>query len=207
MADAVAAEQGPTPRVRRWLKRLNESNNALWVLFLASFAETIVVPIPIELVLIPFMLTNRHRVWRAAFVVTAGCLIASVVGYAVGYFLFETVGRWAITTLEWEDQFDRFTEMFATYGFWAIIAIGVVPIPFQVAMLTAGAAGYPIWLFALAATIARGIRYYGLALVVRLFGDRAMYYWECHRLTAAAAATALLGALFFLTQWIGGTVA
>ena len=57
-------------------------------MFWASFAETIIVPIPIEVVLIPFMMARKHQIWWIAAVVTTGCLLASLVGYGIGYFFF-----------------------------------------------------------------------------------------------------------------------
>lgn len=183
-------------RVGRWTARIRGSRRALWVLFAASFAETIIVPIPIELVLIPFMVTNRHRLWRTATMVTAGCLLAAVVGYGVGYLFFDTVGQDIVAGLGWAEQMEKFRTLFDQYGFWAIIAVGVIPIPFQVAMLAAGAAGYSIVLFVVAATIARGIRYYGLALLVHAVGGRAEALWKRNKLAASLVAAVVLLALF-----------
>lgn len=190
-------------RADRILRRLNESDGALWLLFGASFLETIIVPIPIELVLIPFMVANRDRLWRTALVVTAGCLVASVVGYGVGYWLFETMGRWAIDTLGWQSGYEQFQGLFDRYGFWAIVMLGIVPVPFQTAMLAAGAAEYPLHLFVLAATVARGIRYFGLAGLVRAVGERAEALWERHRLLATGALVGVLLLLFGAAQLAG----
>lgn len=189
---ADTAEPPPLSRAGRWLKRLSQSERALWVLFWASFAETIIVPIPIEVILLPFMATNRHRLWTIAGVVTIGCLAASLVGYGIGYFFFDTLGRAAIDAMGWGAGMDAFRGLFAQYGFWAVIAVGVIPIPFQVAMLAAGAAAYPILWFVIAAVIARGIRYYGLAGLVWLVGDKAEELWRHHRIRAAVVTTLLV---------------
>ncbi|HEX6143908.1 MAG TPA: VTT domain-containing protein [Geminicoccaceae bacterium] len=178
----------PASRAERWRRRLTESRWPMVAMFWASFAETIIVPIPIEVVLIPFMIARRHQIWWIATVVTVGCLLASMVGYGIGYFFFASAGQWLIDALGAAQDFQRFQEMFADHGFLAILAIGVVPIPFQVAMLAAGAAKYPIVLFVIAATIARGIRYFGLALLVLLVGDRALALWRHHSRTAALIA-------------------
>jgi membrane protein YqaA with SNARE-associated domain len=203
MTDHATAEQETgLSRVKRWTLRVNRSRRAVWVLFWASFAETIIVPIPIELVLIPFMAANRHRLWWTATLVTAGCLLASLVGYSVGYLFFDSVGHDLIAYFGWSDQFEEFSALFDRYGFWAILAIGVIPIPFQVAMLAAGAAGYSILLFVVAAGIARSIRYFGLALLVHLFGDRAEAYWKAHRIKASLAATAICLAIVAIVVFI-----
>lgn len=170
-------------------------------LFLASFAETIIIPIPIELVLVPLMLALRDRIWLIATITTAGCLAGAVVGYAVGYFLFEEIGRWLIATMGWETPFERFQQLFGAHGFLAILAIGVIPVPFQIAMLAAGIAGYPFLLFMLAAVIARGVRYYGLAALVLAFGASASRLWRQQAKGLAIGVLALLALLVLGVQF------
>jgi len=171
-------------RVEKWTKRIAESKHGFWLIGLASFLETIIIPIPIELVLIPYMVINRQRVWLIATVTTIGCLMGAIVGYGFGYFLFESAGRWLIETFEYQQAYENFRQMFERHGFLAIVSIGVIPIPFQTAMITAGVTGYSFFLFILAATIARGIRYYGIAILVLVFGKRAQELWERHSVTA-----------------------
>ena len=182
-------------RARRWLERLNGSKHMLWLLALFSFLETLIVPVPIELVLIPLMALNRHRIWRIATVTTAGCLAASLLGYGVGLVLYQSVGTWFIDTLGMQHAYLAYQGFFDRYGFVAILTLGILPIPFQVAMITAGLSGYPIALFVLAALIARGIRYFGLAWLVWKFGPRVETLWRRHALvTSLAAGVLVLGA-------------
>ncbi len=65
-------------RAQRWFQRINGSSHMMWFLAVASFMETIIVPIPIEVVLIPLMAINRDRIWRLAAVTTLGCLAALI---------------------------------------------------------------------------------------------------------------------------------
>lgn len=190
-----------------WAQWLARSRYGLWLIGTASFLETIIVPIPIELVLVPYMLANRRRIWTIATATLAGCLIGAIVGYGAGYFLFETLGRWIIAQFEYGQAIETFRQSFDRYGFWAIMAVGVTPVPFQVAMLVAGAAAYPIPMFVLAAVIARGIRYYGLALLVCLFGQRALELWRRRAWAASIVTLLVFAAIFvsirFLPQWLG----
>lgn len=186
-----------TNRVRVWSDRLAASQHDLTLIAAISFMEALIIPIPLELVLIPYMVKEHHRAWTIATAALAGCLVGALVGYGVGLTLFESVGRWLLETLQYTEQFEVFQQRFEENGFWAIVLVGVVPIPFQVAMLVAGAAGYPILLFLIASAIARGIRYYGLALLVKLVGDRAKALWENHSkavgmVTLALAAVVLV---------------
>lgn len=179
-------------RARAWLERLNRSRHALWLIAVISFLETIIVPIPIEIVLIPFMAANRHRIWLIATVAAGACLLASIVGYGAGFLLFQSVGVWFIETFGYQSAYDAFRGFFHQYGFLAILVVGILPIPFQVAMITAGLSAYPIHLFVAATLIARGIRYYGLAWLVHAFGRRTKALWREHALLASLGAVTVV---------------
>jgi membrane protein YqaA with SNARE-associated domain len=193
-------------RARRWLERLNGSKHMLWLLALFSFLETLIVPVPIELVLIPLMALNRQRIWRIATVTTAGCLAASLLGYGVGMVLYQSVGTWFIDTMGMQNAYQAYQGFFDRYGFIAILTLGILPIPFQVAMITAGLSGYPIVLFVLAALIARGIRYYGLAWLVLRYGPRVERMWRRHALVTSLVAGLIVLGLALGMQWLAGQV-
>lgn len=186
---------------QRWARELAASRRGLWLIGIASFLETIIVPIPIEIILIPYMLARRDMLWRIAAVTTLGCLLAATVGYGLGHFFYDSVGRGLVELMGWQDDYATFQTWFDAQGFWAIMTIGIAPIPFQVAMLVAGVASYPLLLFILAATIARGIRYFGLALLVRVYGARALTLWEEHRFKAGAAVLVLISAIVMLNLY------
>ncbi|WP_246480857.1 YqaA family protein [Motiliproteus sediminis] len=187
-----------TSTVARWNRRVQRSRRALGVLFLASFAETLVIPIPIELIVLPFMATNRHRLWRTAAVVTLGCLVAALVGYGVGYLFYESIGLRLIEYFSWTQQEQQFRTLFDQYGFWAIVAVGILPIPFQVALLAAGASGYPLLPFIAAAALSRGLRYYALALLVYLVGDRAVTLWQDNKWLVSLGAAVIVALVLLL---------
>lgn len=182
------------------------SKYTLWLLFVFSFLETIIVPIPIELILVPLMVKNRSRIWTFAIVTLAGCLVASLVGYGVGFTLYETIGTWFINAMGFESSYETYQSFFDSYGFWAILAVGIIPIPFQIAMITAGIAGYPILLFLLAAFISRGLRYFGLALLVDKFGERAQMLWKTHATKFSIITGIVLIVVFLLVQQLGEVI-
>ncbi|MGK7297252.1 MAG: YqaA family protein [Candidatus Wenzhouxiangella sp. M2_3B_020] len=191
---------------RKWLKRLSDSNHTLWLLGTLSFLETIIIPVPIEVVLIPLMAANTHRIWLLATVTTVGCLVASIVGYGVGMALYESVGVWFIGLMDMESAYQSFQGFFENYGFIAILTLGILPIPFQVAMVTAGVSGYPIYLFVLAAVIARGTRYYGLAWLVNRFGKRLEVLWQRHALATSLVVGGAILAISLGMQWLAKQV-
>jgi len=195
-----------TKRTKQWFERINGSKNMLWLLGTLSFLETIILPIPLELVLIPLMAANKHRIWLLATVTTAGCLIASLVGYGVGMLLFQSIGAWFIEFMGMEQSYQSFQTFFDQYGFAAILAIGILPIPFQVAMITAGLSGYPVLLFALAALIARGLRYFGLAWLVHRFGSRVLMLWKQQALVTSLVAGVVVLVVALGMQALAGLI-
>jgi membrane protein YqaA with SNARE-associated domain len=148
------------------------------------------------------MLIRRERVWTYALVATVGCTAGALVGYGIGFYLFDQWGVRLIETAGWQEAYATFERYFDAYGFWPIVAVGVAPIPFQVAMLVAGAAGYELVLFVLAATLARALRYFGLGLLVKLLGDKAVQWWQRNKTATGIAALAFVGALFALFRWL-----
>ena len=122
---------------------LSRHPQALWVVGLLSFLESTILPVAIEVVLLPYMLARRDIVWRIASATLLGCIVGACFGYAVGYFLFASLGQWVVDIMGWEAQLADTQAWFDSNGFWAVLAIGVTPVPFQLAMLTAGGYGVP----------------------------------------------------------------
>lgn len=179
----------------QWLERLLESRHALLLLFILSLLESIILPLPLELILIPFMFAQRERIWLIATVTLAGCLVGASIGYSVGLWLFDSAGQWLLDYFGIQQAYQDFDAFFANYGFWAIVAVGVTPIPFQVGMLTAGAAAYPFVFYMLASILARGIRYYGLAALVLWLGEPALKLWQQHARQVGLALTVVVVAI------------
>lgn len=184
---------------QKWLQRLLDSPNALLILFFMSALEATLIPIPLELVLIPYMILQRERIWSIASVALAGCLVGAVCGYFVGFALFESVGQWFINYLNLGSYYQEFETSLQRDGFIAVFLVGVTPVPFQTAMLAAGATGYSILLFLLASGLSRGIRYYGLAGLALWLGPYAQYWWQknASRLGWSVAIIAAIALLIF----------
>ncbi|MGQ4878962.1 YqaA family protein [Billgrantia sp. LNSP4103-1] len=180
-----------------WLDRLNHSRHALTLLFALSMLETLLIPIPIEVILIPWMLCHPERKWTIAAVALAGNLTAATLGYLLGAFVMEQWGEPLISFFGDQDSYEAFRSRLQEEGFMAVLTIGLVPLPFQIAMLGAGASGYPYPLFMLAALLGRGVRYFGLAILVAVTGNIALSLWQRH-----SRALGVLGlALFGLWVW------
>ncbi|MGM0561405.1 MAG: YqaA family protein [Pseudomonadota bacterium] len=175
--------------VQSWLDRVLKSRHSPLAMGGLSFLESTVLAVPLELVLIPYLLANRHRLWWIVTLVTLGCLLGALCGYLAGMVAYNTLGTWMIEQFGWQQVAQEFEREVRQNGFLAVLLVGITPVPFQIAMLTAGASGYSLSLFLLAAGISRGIRYFGLALLVFLFGEKVeelLKKWRIRRRTVIA---------------------
>lgn len=178
---------------RAWRHRLARSPHALGLLFLLSMLETWFLPVPLELVLIPWMLCHCDRRWAIAAAALGGNLTAALIGYYFGYFLMDHWGPELINFFGDQESFEQLKQNLEEDGFVTILTIGISPLPFQIAMLAAGATAYPVVLFLLAAMLSRGVRYFGLAFLVGLVGPRALEFWNRYSLPLGIGIAAALG--------------
>ena len=166
-------KQNSTASLAQRLLKLAHSRAVFPVLTLLSFLESIIVPVPLEAILIPLMHNNRDKIWWLAACALLGCIMGAVTGYIVGLMFYEQWASQLYQLFGSQETFEQVIGEIQSQGFVYIIAVGVTPIPFQVAMLGAGIAQYPFVLFLLAAILARGVRYFGLAALVYCFGPAA----------------------------------
>jgi|TARA_B110000211_G_scaffold230930_1_gene291499 membrane protein YqaA with SNARE-associated domain len=179
-------------KLKKKTRQFIDSKHMLSGITTASFLESTIVPIPLEAVLVPLMQARREKLWLIALMATLGCIIGALFGYALGYFLFDAVGDWIISTFSNPEQFEIIKQKMQKQGFWFVLTLGVVPIPFQIAMLAAGATKYSLSLFLIAATIARAIRYFGLAILVYYAGDKAEHMLRKHKVKTIIVLTTLV---------------
>ncbi|ART63451.1 YqaA family protein [Kushneria marisflavi] len=194
-------------RLGHRLAALMDHRRAVWLLFVASILETLIVPIPIETILIPWMVLRPQKRWWLASVALAGNLLAAAVGYGLGVWAMGQFNDQLIGLFGGQQAFNAFDQRFSDNGFLAVLSIGVIPIPFQIAMLVAGSTGYSFFLFMLAALLARGARYFGLALLVHFFGDKALKLWKRNERTMMVLlGVAVAGYLIYkgMGLWSGG---
>ena len=190
---------GIRAQVKERTRRLKNSENMLSGVAIASMLESTVVPIPLEAVLVPLMQARRDKLWMIAFMATLGCLVGAIIGYGLGYFLFDLIGDWVIETFSNQEQFDSVKQQMQSQGFWFVLTLGIAPIPFQIAMLAAGAAKYSLFLFVLATVIARSIRYFGLAVVVYIAGNQAEALIRKYKASAIVGLTLLVLLLWYVS--------
>jgi membrane protein YqaA with SNARE-associated domain len=152
--------------------------NAIWALIVVAFAESSFFPIPPDVLLIPMMLARPGAAWRLA----AYCVLASVaggmLGYAIGYYGFDLIGRPILEFYHAMGSYEAFKAGFAKWGVWIIIIKGMTPIPYKLVTIASGAAQFDFAAFVGASIVSRSIRFFLLALLLWWFGPAVREFIE-----------------------------
>jgi membrane protein YqaA with SNARE-associated domain len=184
-------------RAYHWTMRMAAHRKAPQALFWVSFAESSAFPVPPDAMLIPMVLADRSRAWYYAFVATVASVLGGIVGYAIGYFLYETLGVWLINAYGLARQFEAYRAAYNEWGLWIILIKGLTPIPYKIVTIASGAAAFNVWVFVAASIVTRGARFFMVAALLYWFGEPIRELIE-RRLTLLTTA--------FVVMLVGGFV-
>ena len=163
--------RGMLRRIYDWCIDAADKPYALWILGAVAFAESSFFPIPPDIMLLPMSLARPARAWLFAGLCTIASVAGGVLGYAIGALLYDSVGQWLINLYHLGDKVESFRASYAEWGSVIILVKGLTPIPYKLVTITSGFAGYNIWLFILCSIIARGGRFFFVAVLLNRYGD------------------------------------
>ena len=132
--------------------------NAKWWLALISCVESSIFPIPPDVMLIPMVLARRTDAWRIAAVCALASVAGGCAGYAIGFFLFDAVGR-------------PLLEFFGAR---------ITPFPYKVITIASGVTGLGFLVFTIASLRARGLRFFFVTALLWYFGEPIRGFIERH---------------------------
>ncbi len=136
-----------------------------------SFAESSFFPIPPDVMLAPMALSQPQKAWKLALLTTLASVLGGMLGYAIGYFMFDSISPWLQQSRYWE-KYLLAENWFKEWGVWAIFIAGFSPIPYKVFTIAAGALQMLFPPFVLASMVGRGARFFTLALLIAAGGEK-----------------------------------
>jgi membrane protein YqaA with SNARE-associated domain len=157
-------------RLYDWTMALADHPKALWWLALVAFIEASVFPIPPDVLMIPMILARPNRAWLIAGVALVASVLGGMLGYAIGALAFDTIGQPILASMGKAEAMDAFNTKFSDFGFWAVLTAGVTPFPFKVITIMSGWTGMPLVTFVATSILARALRFYIVAGLLRAFG-------------------------------------
>ena len=158
-------------RLYDWVIRLAGHPRAIPAMGVVSFAESSFFPIPPDVMLVPMILANRQKAFTIAFVCTVCSVLGGLLGYAIGYYFFETIGAWVVKTYGLQAGLEKFRDEFTRYGTWVILIKGLTPIPYKLVTIASGAAHFDLFTFVWASIVTRGVRFFLVAALLWKYGE------------------------------------
>jgi membrane protein YqaA with SNARE-associated domain len=184
-------------RLYDWVLSVADKPYAIWAMAAISFADSSFLPIVPDVLLVPMVLARPRRALFYAAICTLASVAGAVVGYAIGAFLWDTLGQWLIKVYGGESKAELFRQLYAQWGAWVIVVKGFTPIPYKLVTIVSGFAGYNFAAFIALSLLTRGARFFLLTWLLARYGEEVRHALERH-LTVIVSA--------FLIVLVGGVV-
>ena len=181
---------------------LADHPRAMWALAVVAFVESSVFPIPPDVLMIPMILARPHRAWAIALVALVASVLGGLLGYAIGAFAYEGIGQPILQAMGKGDAMEAFNQRFNDFGFWAVLAAGVTPFPYKVITIMSGWTGMPLFTFVATSILARALRFFVLAGLLRVFGEPVRAFIESRLNLVFTVFVVLLVGGFFLVKYL-----
>lgn len=150
---------------------------ALPALFAGSVLESTVLPWPIEIPMLAYMLRGRRHTVVVTLVVSAGSATGCFLAFLAGAAALEALQGFIAARPALEAGVTASRARIEAFGPAAVFLAMLAPVPVQAASFAAGAAGMGAAPFILAALTGRTLRYAAMAIVVYAFGPSILDWW------------------------------
>lgn len=159
---------------------LSASPHAMWFLAVVAFAESSFFPIPPDIMLIPMILATPNKAWKIAGVATLASLIGGYFGYGIGIFAFDMIAEPILEFYNALDKFHTFENYYHQYGAWIVFGAGITPFPYKIITIASGVVHLDLVVFTIASILARGMRFFVVAWLLKKYGEPMKYFIDKH---------------------------
>jgi membrane protein YqaA with SNARE-associated domain len=182
--------------IYNWLGKHANSPYGAFIFALLVFIEGFFI-VPISTLLAFYCLQNRRKAFWYATIATLMSALGAIAGYYIGTFLWQTAGKNLVHFFISAEKFDYLVDQFKRYQAWTVFIVALTPMPFKALTLTAGFCKLPLLPFVFFSLIARGIRFFAIAIGITIWGEKLQYYLNEYFYYFAAAAVA-----FTVIMWL-----
>lgn len=190
-------------RLYAWTVSWADHKAGTYALFWIAFAESSFFPIPPDVLLIALCFGARERWLKFALVCTAGSVLGGIAGWGIGWGLRDTVALPLLSLFDPSGHTREKIEVWYTaYGFLGILIAAITPIPYKVFTVFSGMMNYSLPLLIVASIFGRGFRFFFVAWLIKLFGDRIRPFIEKHLEWCFVIGTTLLIGGFVIIKYL-----
>lgn len=192
----------PARRVYEWACQKAFSPMApLWLAFI--FLLEMFLFLPMDALLMLFCMHNPQRRFTYASVATLSSLFIALIGYAIGYLLWDSIGQFITDHLVSKDFFNRLVAHYNAHEHIAVFLGSFLPIPFKAITVSAGFCQLSVTSYLISVFIARALRFFLIAELMQRWGMQIKAFVDKHFRSLVIALGAKL-ALTFGFFWILG---
>jgi membrane protein YqaA with SNARE-associated domain len=160
-------------RLKYWIEGFAQKPYSTYALFVVAFVESSLFPIAPDFLLIPLCVARPKRALWYALVVALGSTVGAMLGYYIGFQLFDAVGMKTLALFGWSDAFHAVLEKYQANARSALLVAGFLPIPFQVFTLAAGFnQAINFTTFLVATFVGRAVRFFLVGVLLFVFGPK-----------------------------------
>lgn len=188
------ATKNPLRKLYFWTLHWADTKYALPALFVLSFIESSFFPIPPDVLLMAICFSAPKRWLAAAFWCTVASVLGGILGWYIGWGLWETVGQPIVTLYKGETVMETVKVWYDQYGFWGVLIAAITPVPYKIFTIASGVFQFDLVQLIIASVIGRGFRFFLVAGLIRGFGPAIKPFLEKHFEIAVVLFT-LLGVL------------
>ena len=91
------------------------------------------------------IIARKAKAWTYAFICTFFSVSGGVVGYAIGYFCYNSIGVLIIEAYHLTSSFKTFENYYNAYGILIVLGAGFTPFPFKFITIASGFFGFNIF--------------------------------------------------------------
>lgn len=188
-----------------WMLNWANSPYAVPALGIISFAESSFFPIPPDVLLIAMCIADPESAMWFALVCSIASVAGGMMGYSIGWGLWEVVGVRIFKFYGYLDKFEWVQEKFRKYDAWAIGIAGFTPIPYKVFTIAAGACRIKFPVFVIASAISRSSRFFLVAGLLHWKGEAIKLFIDKYFNILSIAFFVLLVLGFYIVKWAAGS--
>jgi membrane protein YqaA with SNARE-associated domain len=153
-----------------WVLHWAETPYAIPALFLLAFSESSFFPIPPDVLLITLAISIPKKSLKYAVICTVGSVLGGVLGYSIGLYGYEAVGKPIVEFYHGQDVMQIIKLKYDQHGFLGILVAAITPIPYKVFTIASGVFEFDFGLFMIASILGRSTRFFVVAGLIWKFG-------------------------------------
>lgn len=192
-------------RLYDWMLSWGNSRWGAWALFFFALAESSFFPIPPDVLLIALCLGVVTKAFRYAAICLSGSIVGAMIGYAIGFFLWQSpsgeytaLANWFFQHVFSVESFQSVGALYDKYNFWIVFTAGFTPLPYKLFTITGGLFHINFVMFLIASIVSRGLRFFLIAGLIWKFGAPIKSFIDKYFNLLAIAFTVLLVGAFFV---------